>query len=218
MYFMYKDHKNEGGWRPVVSGCNSNTLGLSNVLSDLVESVCESMKNLYEVLSSEDMLSRIEDFNKKIEEEKKRRGDDAWDWRQEWTLIGSDVVSLFPSLTAENTSKCVRRQATKSDIEWTNIDEDWLRLYIHMNIQFSSDISQIEHLLPKKRQGKRGVEPGMNSTEVKKRDLNKSKDSSWSWPEKKLTKKDIHLMMAIMLEIAVKQFFKSFVYINLRYT
>ena len=24
-YFMYKDHKKEGGYRPVVSGCTSNT-------------------------------------------------------------------------------------------------------------------------------------------------------------------------------------------------
>jgi len=34
-YFLYKDHKKVESWRPVVSGCNSNTLGLSNLLSDL---------------------------------------------------------------------------------------------------------------------------------------------------------------------------------------
>ena len=39
-YFMHKDHKKEGGYRPVVSGCTSNTLGLSNLLSDIVESLC----------------------------------------------------------------------------------------------------------------------------------------------------------------------------------
>ena len=43
MYYMYKDHKKGGGWRPVVSGCNSNTLGLSNLLSDMVESICGSL-------------------------------------------------------------------------------------------------------------------------------------------------------------------------------
>ena len=70
MYFMYKDHKKEGGWRPVVSGCNSNTLGLSNLLSDMVESVCGSVRDPYEVISSEDMLSRIESFNDHVKEEK----------------------------------------------------------------------------------------------------------------------------------------------------
>ena len=34
-YFMFKDHKPNGGYRPVVSGCTSNTLGLSNMLSDI---------------------------------------------------------------------------------------------------------------------------------------------------------------------------------------
>ena len=44
MYDMYKDHKAEGGYRPVVSGCNSDTLGLSNMLSEAVEAVAQSCK------------------------------------------------------------------------------------------------------------------------------------------------------------------------------
>ena len=48
-YYMFKDHKEKGGWRPVVSGCVSNTLGLSNMLSEIVESLCVSVENPYEV-------------------------------------------------------------------------------------------------------------------------------------------------------------------------
>ena len=59
MYYMYKDHKAEPGWRPVVSGCNSNTVGISTLLSDIVESVCNAIEEPYEVVSSEDMLHRI---------------------------------------------------------------------------------------------------------------------------------------------------------------
>ena len=81
MYYMYKDHKKEGGWRPVVSGCNSNTLGLSNLLSDMVESVCGSITDPYEVISSEDMLSRVEAFNSLVKEEREKRGSN-WDWRE----------------------------------------------------------------------------------------------------------------------------------------
>ena len=51
----------------VVSGCKSNTLGLSNILSDMVESVCHSMEEPFEVISSEDMLARIVGFNKEVE-------------------------------------------------------------------------------------------------------------------------------------------------------
>ena len=71
----------------------------------MVEAVCGSIKNPYEVISSDDMLSRVESFNKLVEEKKKEREDPNWDWRSEWILIGSDVVSLFPSLSAENTAK-----------------------------------------------------------------------------------------------------------------
>ena len=79
-YYMYKDHKREGGWRPVVSGCNSHTLDLSNLLSEVIESLCISIENPYEVISSTDMLSRIKKFNCWVEEERKERGKD-WDWR-----------------------------------------------------------------------------------------------------------------------------------------
>ena len=93
----------------MVSGCNSNTLGISNLLSDMVESICCSVTDPYEVISSEDMLARIEDFNKFIEKERKKHGE-GWDWRHKYTMIGSDVVSLFPSLTAVNTAKAVRNK------------------------------------------------------------------------------------------------------------
>ena len=54
-YYMYKDHKREGGWRQVVSGCNSHTLGLSNMISEVIESLCVSIENPYKVISSTDV-------------------------------------------------------------------------------------------------------------------------------------------------------------------
>ena len=64
---MYKDHKAEGGFRQVVGGCSSNTLGLSNLLSEVLESLASSRKDPYEVISTEDMLARIDDANEKIQ-------------------------------------------------------------------------------------------------------------------------------------------------------
>ena len=69
MYYLYKDHKKEPGWRPVVSGCNSNTVGISNILSDIIESICNSIEKPYEVISSEDMLNRIHKCNQEIRQE-----------------------------------------------------------------------------------------------------------------------------------------------------
>lgn len=69
MYCLYKDHKVEPSKsRPVVTGCSSNTLGLSNSVPDVLESVANSETKPYEVISSEDMLAATKRFNEKYEE------------------------------------------------------------------------------------------------------------------------------------------------------
>ena len=55
-HFIYKDHKREGWWHPVVGGCSSDNLGLSNTLSEVEESVAMSVSEPYEVISSGDTL------------------------------------------------------------------------------------------------------------------------------------------------------------------
>ena len=68
LYLMYKDHKKEKGTtRPVVTGCTSNTKGFSNSVSDLLESVNKVKEQGYEVISGEDMLARVENYNQEAE-------------------------------------------------------------------------------------------------------------------------------------------------------
>ena len=109
---MFKDHKIEGGYRPVVSGCNSDSLGLGNTLSEVVESVCMGVENPYEVISSEDLLSRIHATNRIIEEkiQEKNKGiepqietedtllmfsefwyqiENKWCWTDEYVILGT---------------------------------------------------------------------------------------------------------------------------------
>ena len=73
---MYKDHKVEGEFRPVVGGCNSDTLGLNNTLSEVIESVCMAVNEPYEVISSEDMLNRIQGCNDEIRKMKLEKEDE----------------------------------------------------------------------------------------------------------------------------------------------
>ena len=134
-------------------------------------------------------------------------------------VLRSDVQALFPSLSKERTARAVRAQAEKADIQWENIDSKWLRLYIHLNKHLSENISPVAHLLPVRRKGKRGAEPGMGSFECNRRHIteefmkgNKLVKSSWIWPEIEPTDKEIKTLMAIMLEISVKYFFDNFVY------
>ena len=52
----------------------------------------------------------------------------------------------------------------------------------------------------------------MKSQEAFKKYVDRSEESSCTWPNKTLTYKEVHKLMAIMLEIAVNHFFHSFVY------
>ena len=211
-YFLLKDHKKEEAWRPVVSGCSSNTLGLSNLLSDVVESVANATEDPFEVISSEDLLSRVENFNKKLEELRLEKGTD-WDWRQDFMLIGSDVVSLFPSLSAEKTAEAVRNQILKSKMTWQNIDYDWIRLYLHLNEKLVDNIDKIKHLLPCKKKNRRGVESGMHSRECMKRHLLLNSESScWTWPKVELKESDKKELLATTISVAIKFFFGHFTY------
>ena len=60
---LLKEHKKDLATRPVVSGCDSNTLGLSNMVSEFIDAVANSIDNPYEVISTEDLLARVHEFN-----------------------------------------------------------------------------------------------------------------------------------------------------------
>ena len=210
-YMMYKDHKKGGGWRPVVSGCSSNTLGLSNLLSDIIESVCQSISNPFEVISSEDMLAHLNKFNKEVEE--KRKQNPEYYWREDFVLLGTDVTALFPSLSAEKTGRAVRLQVEKSDMIWEELDEIWLSLYIRLNRDLCSNLGEIEHLLPVRQKGRRGKEAGINSEECKQRKIKvNSKESNWEFPKVIIGRKEKKKLIAAALEIGVKWFFRNFTY------
>ena len=141
-YYMFKDHKEGESYRPVVSGCCSNTLGLSGLLSDIIESLCLAMNDPFEVISSEDMLAEISEFNDKVKREIEK--DENYDWRDEYVLLGTDVISLFPSMSAERTGEAIRKQVERSSIKWEEIDEKWLTLYIRLNRDLSYKYEEIE--------------------------------------------------------------------------
>ena len=60
---LLKDHMKELKTRQVVTGNESNTVGLSNIMSDLVESLANAIENPGEVIRSEDLLAKIQICN-----------------------------------------------------------------------------------------------------------------------------------------------------------
>ena len=72
LYILLKDHKEGEKTRPIVTGCTSNTLGMSNNVASLLEAVAASEEEAFESISSEDMLSKTKKFNNRVKERREK--------------------------------------------------------------------------------------------------------------------------------------------------
>ena len=70
----------------------------------------------------------------------------------EYSLIGNDVKALFPSIKSANTGKIIREAVENSTVEFNGFDQE--KAYIAMNRELTSDLEEIEHLLPTRKSGK----------------------------------------------------------------
>ena len=212
MYLLLKDHKEKLSTRPVVTGCNSNTLGLSNIVAELLESVCNSMSSPYEVISTEDMLSRIEDCNRDIlrnRAEKIDRGESLTKEDEELFVIANDVVALFPSMSSERTGKVVRELVEESELKFEGMDYMEIARYIAVEKDKTGDLEEIECLLPT-RKFKRGVTPGIKNPECSGKD--KNTQIVWVFPDKSPTDRQKKVLVSRMAEIGVRTLFENFCY------
>ena len=73
MRLLYKDHKAlPRKTRPLVTGNSSDTLGLSNTVSDVLEAVANNSKDAHELVSTEDLLAKTKIFNQRAQERMKK--------------------------------------------------------------------------------------------------------------------------------------------------
>ena len=163
------------------------------------------MQNPFEVISSEDLLSRIYVCNNKIKRMQTEKGKE-WKLCDEMILLGSDVKALFPSLSAEMTGKCVREQFKKSTIEWQNVDWKLVALYVklHQNLLVKGELSEIEKYLPE-RKSVTGRPPSIGTIGI---------ESRYVWPGSMeiLSNGTKRTLMAFAMEAAVIFFFRNFTY------
>ena len=333
MYVMYKDHKEDGSSRPVVTGHSSNTRGFSNSVSDFLESVADSVTEPYEVVSSEDMLSRAMKYNQEVRKirregiDKRMRkirctecGDDqegtlyrchqmseptskqdqherltdhpgkdesgsggeadagtgrcntchpVKDLRdrmnlemkesdatedpitlekdlndeifetalectdcadkirkklfstcdacgEQWvredfqmSLIGNDVVALFPSIKSRTTGIIIRMEAEKSPIKVEGFEFEKGLKYIVMNKKYTGNLKTIANLIPwRKKVG--GVQPGMKNKNVNRKV--EKEETLWIYPKAIPTKVQEKQIIARVAEIGTRVLFENFCY------
>ena len=92
--------------------------------------------------------------------------------REDYTLtvIGNDVIALFPSLDSANTGRIVREEVQTSTIKIEGFNVRLGVRYISMNREYTGDLGEIEHLLPY-RVTKPGVKPGMKCKWVNSKEI-----------------------------------------------
>ena len=294
MYLMFKDHKPGKNTRPTATGCSSNTLGLSNAVSEILESVSLAAPNRYNCVSSEDMLARVHKANIKILEYSLARKtsmvrklqctackimemvdcdkSELHDWdplfklatsqgvpepwepqdnlasqktnedifevarkltrnvccgpeitiklknncshcgpgiepeEPEYSLIGSDVKALFPSIKSANTGKLIREAVEKSEIEFEGFDHQKALAYIAMNRDLTSDLEEIENLLPTRKSGR--------TTKLKIGAIEKDWDpqDKFQFKNQEISGQDRIKLIARVVEIATRALFQNHAY------
>ena len=212
MSLLLKDHKKDLKTRPVVSGNESNTVGLSNMASEVAESVANCKSDPYEVISTEDLLHRIHECNLMLEknrEDKLLAGEEITNG-DKLVLIGYDAVALFPSLQSVRTGQIARNQVEKSEIIIEGADYMEMCRYAVVNRdKITGELGSLERLLPRRRKSGWKV-PGMQNPEIKGKA--KNTQITWVFPDATPTELEKRRLHGIVVEIVIRTLFENFVY------
>ena len=82
------------------------------MVSEVLESVADSFPTPTEIISTEDMLAKIQQLNMDILRLNERNGGE----KVELLMLGSDAVALFPSLMGPRTGEICRVRVEESSI------------------------------------------------------------------------------------------------------
>ncbi|MCP3678952.1 MAG: hypothetical protein GY782_01110, partial [Gammaproteobacteria bacterium] len=207
MKLLVKDHKKvpEDGvppTRPVVSASKGINVGLSNIISDVLEPLSRGIKDSGEVISTEHLLNEINSLN----QEWKAGGANPEDMPK---LIAADAEALYPSLDAGICSKVVREECIRSDMEVDNTNWQEMARYIAMTSDpWEWKQWQVAQFIPK-RAFTRGHAPGITGKEAMGADLG---SNQWVFPIIAPCKFQLKLLLAACLGIGVRATFRLHTY------
>ena len=110
------------------------------------------------IKSTEEMVTHIQEANKKIEESNK-----------DSIMVGSmDVEALYPSIHQREGARIVAEEIVKSDIKYEGVDVRKAAVYLATTLDKERQTSEgIAHLLPvRKAKGRQGRKPTIRSKEL----------------------------------------------------
>ena len=135
----------------------------------------------------------------------------AYQKQEKWVLIGMDAVSLFPSLSASNTGKIVKRRVENCEMEIESFNWKKAILYIKINSGLiSSKISKETRSYFPLRKSRTGVEPGMPSKGLSREE--NSENMQWMYPRRNPSKAVMKEMMGLVSEVAINILWTNYCY------
>ena len=216
MVLLIKDHKKNikedpPPTRPVVAGNAGINRNLSNLISTILDPIASRMEGSAENNSTDDLLNKIDEMNKKKEEvmrvgggeEEKDRGKSDIQHKTIDVVIGADVTALYPSLDVEKSAKICEEEVINTIINYHNVDWEYAMTYLKITM---SEKELEERGLSKyapERKGKRGQNIGVKA----RPDLSK-----WNHPKGAPTRQEIKKMVGAMTKVAIETVMRNHVY------
>ena len=225
---LIKDHKPRApgelpATRPLVSGNEGMDVHFGHIVSEHLEAVAEARETTIDVISTEDFINRIEQYN----EEAERYGGEAIDTnenevgneyrdrghpksRVKVAIVGADAKSLYPSCEAKHSGRCAREAAMKSKLKV----EGWNFTEAARYVAFGYDKFEIrqmglQRVVPKRR-FKKGRTPGITGAEPLGMDI--EDEEKWIFPDVEPTELEKRKLVAACLEIGVREAFSLHLY------
>ena len=159
-----------------------------------------------EVISSEEMLSLIDDLNKLLGEEGPP---------EEGLCVGSlDVKALYPSLEIGKCARICHDRFLTSDLEFEDVDIKWASIYLALNLKVHQIVrADLQQLVPRRivsANYKEGKDPTVLTIGVDE----KQERERWKWyrDPTKYTRGAKKKVMAKVLEVMIEACFSNHLY------
>ena len=124
-------------------------------------------------------------------------------WDAEFSIVGSDVKALYPSIQSESSGKIIRKRIEKTKLEFEGFSVEKALAYIAMNPELTTDLDEIAHILPSRKSGK--------TTKLKISAIKQDWDpkDKFEFKQVDLSQQDKKNIVARVVEIATRALFQN---------
>ena len=136
--------------------------------------------------------------------------EDLQDYTVPMVIVGSDVISLYPSLDTDKVTEAMGEFVKKAGIKWSNVDLLECARYLALNLtEEQVRSSPLRRLLPWRR-GRRGTRPAIRGDGPRGRE--KGDQEQWEFPSVVVEEWERELLIIEVIKIAIKNMFEKHYY------